>query len=92
MRQLKILSLALTSVAIACFAGCEMYKTVYVPLNAPVQLRETILDVKVWVFDEDGVRRPGSLPLPEGAWVITDDGRELPPLESGTNTKKEGEK
>ena len=56
-----------------------------------MQLLEEIPNAKVGVDDDLGIRRETTATLPAGAWVITDDGRELPPLESGTNPKKEGD-
>ena len=91
MRALSIRLLP-TLLLIAFFGGCAVYKTIVVKPGDPMQLLEDVPNVKVGVNDDLGVRREARATLPAGAWVITDDGRELPPLESGTNTKKEGEK
>jgi len=51
-----------------CFAFSGCYKTVYVPAGAPVKLRETIRNVKVWVVDDKGDIVPGRIDIKEG-WV-----------------------
>ncbi len=56
-------------VALLFLAGCGV-RTVYVPHGTPVRLRETIVDVKVWVKDADGHAVAGRLDLPEGWYAL----------------------
>ena len=57
-------------------AGCV--RTVYVPHGAPVRLRETVKDAKVWVKDADGQAVEGRMELPGGWDALPDDGEALP--------------
>lgn len=52
----------------AMASGCV--RTVYVPPGEPVRLRETILNVKVWVMNEDGRAVAGRMDLPEGWYAL----------------------
>jgi len=45
--------------------GCGV-RTIYVPHGAPVRLRETIRNAKVWVKDSGGKPVAGRMDLPEG--------------------------
>lgn len=60
-------------------SGCFV-RTVYVPDGAPVRLRETIKDAKVWVLDADGQPVAGQMDLPEGWYAL--------PLETGDGKDK----
>ncbi|AQT67952.1 hypothetical protein STSP2_01104 [Anaerohalosphaera lusitana] len=50
-------------------AGCST-RTVYVPAGAPVRLRETIKNAKVWVKDKQGETVAGKMDLPEGWYCL----------------------
>lgn len=58
-------------------AGCV--RTVYVPHGAPVRLRETIRDAKVWVKEADGRVCEGRMDLPEGWYALPVDGEDVHP-------------
>jgi len=49
--------------------GCEPHM-VYVPEGAPVRLRETVRDVRVWVRGADGRPVAGRMDLPEGWYAL----------------------
>ena len=57
-------------------AGCG--RTVYVPHGAPVRLRETVKDAKVWVKEPDGRVTGGQMDLPEGWYALPVDGEDQP--------------
>jgi hypothetical protein len=59
--------------------GCFV-RTIYVPDGAPVRLRETIEDAKVWVLDADGKPVASQMDLPEGWYAL--------PLETGDGKNK----
>ena len=50
--------------------GC-FTDTIYVPDGAPVRLRETIKDAKVWVLNADGKPVPGEMDLLEGWYALS---------------------
>ena len=56
---------------LATTAGCV--RTVYVPHGAPVRLRETIRDAKVWVKEADGRVCEGRMDLAEGWYALPID-------------------
>ena len=49
--------------------GCST-RTIYVPDGAPVRLRETIKDAKVWVLNKEVKQIPGVMDLPEGWFAL----------------------
>jgi len=61
---------------LAASAGCV--RTVYVPHGAPVRLRETVKDAKVWVKEPDGRVTGGRMDLPEGWYALPVDGEDQP--------------
>jgi hypothetical protein len=54
-------------------SGCAT-RTIYIPDGTPVRLRMTVRDAKVWVLDKQGQPVPGRMDLPEGWYVLPDDG------------------
>ena len=52
-------------------ATASCYRTVYVPAGAPVRLRETLKNVKVWVKDANGEVIAGKMDLPEGWYALS---------------------
>ena len=71
-----MLALGSLSTASGCGAGAPFVRTIYVPDGTPVRLRETIHGAKVWVKDADGQAVPGRMDLPEGWYVLPDDGKD----------------
>ena len=65
----------LVPIALCLMSGCAT-RTIYVPDGTPVRLRETVRDAKVWVLDKQGTPVPGQMDLPEGWYVLPDDGKE----------------
>ena len=62
---------------LAAPAGCV--RTVYVPHGAPVRLRETVRNAKVWVKEADGRVVGGRMDLPEGWYALPVDGEDVHP-------------
>ncbi len=63
----------LVLVVVCLLSGCAT-RTIYIPDGTPVRLRMTVRDVKVWVLDKQGQPVPGRMDLPEGWYVLPDDG------------------
>jgi hypothetical protein len=73
-RQLKTLLMMLIC-ALVCATGCiGGTRVILVPPGRPVQIRETMHRVPVWVRDAEGKRVPGEVDLPAGWWAICDEG------------------
>jgi len=51
-------------------SGCLFTDTIYVPHGTPVRLRETLINVKVWVINKDGEPVAGVMDLPEGWFAL----------------------
>lgn len=49
--------------------GCAT-RTVLVPEGKAVQLRKSIKNANIWVYDKNGTRVPGSMDLPEGWYCL----------------------
>ena len=62
---------SLLPIAVLLLAGCG--RTVYVPEGAPVRLRETVRDAKVWVMGKDGAPVAGEMDIPEGWYCLPDE-------------------
>jgi len=66
----------LAAAVLACtFSGCAA-RTIYVPDGAPVRLRETVRNVKIWVLDGNGDPVAGKMDLPEGWYALSDPGKD----------------
>ena len=72
--RLKILKLLLTFLLVLG-AGCGR-QVILVKPGTPIQLREEVRAVKVWVFDKDGVKVEGRVDLPVGWWCLADTGED----------------
>lgn len=74
--KLRALLLAFVIVCIIGLTGCSILqaRTVYIPAGDPVQIRENLKGVKVWVF-VDGKRQASKMDIPEG-WYALDDNYE----------------
>lgn len=59
----------------ACVTGCVKPRIVIVPPMEPIQLAEDVPGVKAWAL-VDGARVIGTVDLPAGAWVLTEDSPE----------------
>jgi len=57
---------------VACFP--TQVRTTYVHPRTPVRLRETLKNVKVWVYDKDGNAQASEMDIPEGWYALTDPG------------------
>ena len=66
-RPLMICALAL----MLSFNACAT-RTIYVPHGQPVRLRQTLKNVKVWVYDKAGNAVEGEIDLPEGWYCLPD--------------------
>jgi hypothetical protein len=62
---------------IPLMTGCV--RTIYVPHGAPVRLRETVKDAKVWVKEADGRVVGGQMDIPEGWYALPVDGEDSQP-------------
>lgn len=60
-------------VTLCMMLGCGT-RTIYVPDGTPVRLRETVNGAKVWILDKEGHAVPGRMNLPEGWYVLPDEG------------------
>ena len=56
------------------FAGCA--RTVYVPNDEPVRIREEIENTPVWVRNAEGEWIAGRIDIPEGWYALPDPGPE----------------
>lgn len=71
----KTLPVIIVLVVLLALPGCGT-RTIYVQSGEPVRLRETIRSAKVWVLDQDGKPVAGIMDLPDGWYVLPDDGEE----------------
>ena len=53
-------------------SGCGT-RTVYVPDGAPVRLRETVRNARVWVLGKNGKPVAGEMDIPEGWYALPTD-------------------
>ncbi len=63
--------------ALLFMTGCRGTETTYIEFGEPVQLRQDIEDVKVWIEGEHGEASPATVTLRKGWWclpLISDDG------------------
>ena len=63
----------LALIVVCLLSGCAT-RTIYIPDRTPVRLRMTVRDARVWVLDKQGQPVPGRMDLPEGWYVLPDDG------------------
>jgi len=61
----------LSVLLLCCFLSACYTKTIYVPDQVPVRLRQELKDVKVWVVAEDGSVYESTMDLKEGWFVIS---------------------
>ena len=61
----------LTIFVLVCLSGCGT-QTILIRPGEPVQLRETVKGVQVWVFDKNGNRVEGTVDLPIGWYALPD--------------------
>ena len=59
--------------ALVCLSGCGT-RTILIKPGDPVQLRQEVKGVDVWVFDAQGQRIEGKVDLPVGWYALPDMG------------------
>ena len=58
-------------VLLTLITGCAFTRTIYVPSQASVRLREDIKGAKIWVKDSQGKAVPGKMILKEGWFCLS---------------------
>ena len=58
-------------VLLTLITGCAFTRTIYVPSQASVRLREEVKGVKVWVKDSEGKATAGKMTLREGWFCLS---------------------
>lgn len=63
----------LTALLILSGTGClgTYVRTIYVKPGDPVRLRETVRNVKVWVYDKEGNAVESVMDLPDGWYCLS---------------------
>lgn len=76
MQQLKTRLMILFFVLV-CLPSCTGgVRTILIPSGRPVQIRETLRAVPIWVRGASGDRVEGRSDIPAGWWVLPDPGND----------------